>query len=211
MPVLILPHFLGEGEYSQCLANFWLLVNNCQMISAGSQSLPDELARNYGLTIQLLGEFFQIQSKSPSTSWSLHGIPFVEFYRKLHPFLKKWSATWSLPKTTIGKFYLSIDRLLQARGSSPYNTYKFVERVISSDVPDSSIMMYGADQTVGALQAEVRMCSKLVQELTAKAMKQQTELSGTRQDVENIREREKMTMDIDWVWQCSYSLNNDNL
>ena len=95
-------------------------------------------------------------------------------------------------KTTIGKFYLLIDMQLQARGSSPYNTYKFIECVINSDVPDSSIMTYGADQTVGVLQAEVRLCSKLVPELTDKVMKQQAELKEIRQYFENIREPDKM-------------------
>ena len=88
------------------------------------------------------------EEASMSSCWSLRGIPCVEFYRKLHEFLKKWEKTRSSTKTSIGRLYISIDRQLQERGSSPSNTYKFIERISSSNLRDSSVMLYNiADVT----------------------------------------------------------------
>ena len=63
---------------------------------------------------------------------------------------------WSLTKTAIGKFYLAVDKQLQERRSSPYNTYKFIEQMVSSNVPDSALMSYGLDKQLGSLQAEIK-------------------------------------------------------
>ena len=53
----------------------------------------DQLS-SYGLTVELLSQAFDSaqsgSGKELSSSWSLHGVPYVEFYRKLHQFLKKW-------------------------------------------------------------------------------------------------------------------------
>ena len=99
-------------------------------------SLPGELSDYYGLTIEVLNGAFGCEG---AFSWHLHGIPNVEFYRKLHCFLKNWITTRSLAKTSIGNFYISIEE----RGSSPYNTYRFIEQLVSSDIPDSALMSYG--------------------------------------------------------------------
>ena len=125
---------------------------------------PDELS-TYGLTMEALGDAFEC-SESEEVSWTLHGIPNVEFYRKLHLFLKKWSMTRSLTKTAIGKFYLAVDKQLQERRSSPYNTYRFIEQIVSSNVPDSALMSYGLDKQLGSLQAEIQDCREQVQDLT---------------------------------------------
>ena len=66
----------------------------------------------------------------------------MEFYRKLHPFLKKWEQTRSATKASLGRFYISIDERLQKRGSTPNNTYLFIEKVVSSDRPSTALMSY---------------------------------------------------------------------
>lgn len=60
-------------------------------------TFPAELAC-YGLTFKVLDDAIE------NMTWSLRGIPNVEFYRKLHNFLKKWSKSRSLTKTCIGRF-----------------------------------------------------------------------------------------------------------
>ena len=73
---------------------------------------PDQLS-SYGLTVETLRlAFDNAQSEATSSSWSLRGIPCVEFYRKLHEFLKKWEKTHTSTKTSIGRFYIAIDRQL---------------------------------------------------------------------------------------------------
>ena len=107
----------------------------------------------------------------------------MQFYRQLHPFLKKWNTTHSLPKASFGRFYLSIDSLLQARNSSPFNTHRFEERVVSSDTLYSAIMPYG-DKTVSILQAEIRSCSKQVRDLDCKVAEQQQEIKEMKREME---------------------------
>ena len=142
---------------------------------------PNQLS-SYGLTVESLSHVFDSaqsgNKEELSSHWSLYGVPYVEFYRKLHEFLKKWEKTRSCTKTSIGRFYISIDRQLQERGSSPNNTYKFIERVVSSTLSDSSIMSYNiADVTLKSLQAEVHDFHELVHQLTSRISKQQAELS----------------------------------
>ena len=138
------------------------------------------------MTIESLTEIIQASESSQSAHWSLHSIPAVLFYRKLHPFLKTWSITRSFSKTALGKFYLSIDNQLQARNSSPYNTHRFIERVIGSDLPDAAIMPYG-DKTDTALQAEINSCSKQVQALDEKVVQQQVEIMEMKVEMETVK------------------------
>ena len=127
------------------------------------------------------------RSEATSSSWSLRGIPCVEFYRKLHEFLKKWEKTHTSTKTSIGRFYIAIDRQLQERGSSPSNTYKFIERVVSSSLPDSSVMSYNtADVTLKSLQAEIQEFHEQVHNLSTQVMKQQAELSQIKLQIKKL-------------------------
>ena len=87
-----------------------------------------------------------------SESWSLHGIPNVEFYRKLNPFLKKWERTHLTTKTSVGRFYITVHRQLQDRGSTPINTYLFIEKVVSSERADADLMSYGITTQLQAVQ-----------------------------------------------------------
>ena len=151
---------------------------------------PDQLF-NYGLTVESLCRAFDsAQSRSEeelSSCWRLRGIPYVEFYRKLHEFLKKWEKTRSLTKIAIGRFYISIDRQLQERGSSPSNTYKFIERIVSSSLPDTSIMSYSTDGTPKK-QSDVNGDSEEVDQLASQLKKQQEELSQMKLEVERARQ-----------------------
>ena len=112
--------------------------------------------------------------------WSLHGIPNVEFYRKLHCFLKNWSITRSLTKTSIGKFYLEIDKCLQERGSNPCNTYRFIESIASSNIPDSELMSYGTEKS---LQAEMKDCYERVEDLDVEMKQLKFEFERTKEDL----------------------------
>ena len=80
---------------------------------------------------------------------SLSGIPYVEVYRKLHQFLKKWEKK----KTKQDFNWPIVDGHLEERANSPSNTYNFIERIVASTIPDSSVMSYNIADV--SLQAEV--------------------------------------------------------
>ncbi len=145
-----------------------------------SVTFPAELMY-YGLTLELLDDAIMAESE-----WTLRGIPNVEFYRKLHNFLKKWSKTHSLTKTCIGNFYLSIDVHLQERGSTPYNTYRFIDQLQSSNIPDTSLMSYGLDKK---LQAEIHGCHEQYKDLSEKVQEQQTEIHGYYERYQGLSEK----------------------
>ena len=157
------------------------------MVRIDSLPFPEQLT-SYGLTAEKLSlAFDHAQSEAVSTCWSLHGIPYVEFYRKLHEFLKKWEKTRTSTKTSIGRFYITIDRQLQERGSSPSNTYKFIERIVSSTLPDSSVMSYNiADVTLRSLQVQVQDFHEQVHNLTTEMTKQQAELSLIKLQIKKL-------------------------
>ena len=90
-------------------------------------------------------------------------------------------------KTSIGKFYLAIDERLQERRSSPCNTYKFIEQLVSSHIPDSAIMSYGLDKQLGSLQAEVQDCRDTVQDLNIRVQEQQAEISLLQHEFERTK------------------------
>ena len=56
----------------------------------------------------------------------------------------------------IGQFYIAIDMNLQAKGSRPDNTYRFIERVVTSDHPRCALMIYGVDVELKALRTELK-------------------------------------------------------
>ena len=124
--------------------------------------------------------------ESDEALWSLHGVPNVEFYRKLHHFLKVWDVTRSLTKTAIGKFYLAIDNRLRERRSTPYNTYRFIEQIVSSNIPDSTLMVYGFEKQLGHMQGEIQDCRKLIEDLNIKVKEQQDEMDLLKHDLQEI-------------------------
>ena len=46
------------------------------------------------------------------SDWCVKDVPFVGFYRWLHKFLLKWPKSCFMTKTSIGQFYIRIDRSL---------------------------------------------------------------------------------------------------
>ena len=106
---------------------------------------PEQLHK-YGLNEKLLLEVYgQVLDKRGTISWSLQGIPNVEFYQLLHPFLKKWPLTKSISRTMIGKLYMAIDPNLQKNNSRPDNVYRFIERrtTLGPTCPSTTQMIYG--------------------------------------------------------------------
>ena len=52
-------------------------------------SFPQELT-GYGLSEELLAKVVrEVQNEETSLSWCLKGVPNIDFYQTLHPFLKK--------------------------------------------------------------------------------------------------------------------------
>ena len=139
----------------------------------------------YGLTKKKLEEAF-LSMESRSHAWSLSEVPIVGFYRQLHHYLKRWPPSRSATKSTIGKFYISIDPELQTKSicTHPDNVYQFIDRVASSKKPCSTLISYGVRVTIQHLRDEVKGCSTEVQELTTKVCEQEEELSAMRKDVE---------------------------
>ena len=152
-----------------------------------SLEFPCELGK-YGLTEQLLEEAFANQCDF-TECWSLSEIPTVGFYRELHCFLKKWPPTLSVTKTTIGRFYMSIDAELKRKGSRPDNVYQFIEKVATSKKLSSTVMSYGLHATIQHLQKEAKGCSEQAQKLSAKLNEQENELSAMKTEIE-VADRE---------------------
>ena len=144
-----------------------------------------ELER-YGLTEKTLEETFLSIENNIGHTWSLSEVPIVGFYRQLHHYLKRSPLSYLATKSTIGKFYISIDPELQTKSicTRPDNVYQFIDRVASSKKPSSMIMSYGLRVTIQHLQDEVKGCSTEVQELTTKVYEQDKELSTMRKEVE---------------------------
>ena len=70
---------------------------------------------------------------------------------------KKWPLTRSTTKMVIGQFYIAIDMNLQAKGSRPDNTYRFIERVVTSNHPRCTLMIYGVENVeLKALRTELK-------------------------------------------------------
>ena len=82
--------------------------------------LPAELSDHYRLTLELLVDAFEFIDEEAGVGWCLHGIPNIEFYRKIHCFLKKWSVTRSHTKI----FYLVI-----------HKKYARKKRILGPNVP----------------------------------------------------------------------------
>lgn len=87
---------------------------------------PTEL-RDYGLSEERLQNVFIQALEGREPEWCLKGIPEIQFYRQLHPFLKKWPVSYRTSKQAIGKFYCTIDPNLKARGFRADNVYRFIE------------------------------------------------------------------------------------
>ena len=117
---------------------------------------PTELLA-YGLNEEVLEQVFgEVQTCQAVMSWSLRGIPDHGFYQDLHSFMKIWPKSRTAAKTTIGKFYLAIDRNLRIRHSMrPDNAYQFIDRIVSSSQPRTTVIQYGVEE-IEAIKKEVK-------------------------------------------------------
>ena len=108
-----------------------------------SLGFPQDLV-GYGLSEEFLAELFgQVQNEEKPLSWCLKGIPNIDFYKALHPFLKKWHITRSVSKAAIGKFYLSIDKNLHESTDRTDNAYRLIENIVTSKHSPDTPMKYG--------------------------------------------------------------------
>ena len=91
----------------------------------------------------------------------------ARFYQVLHQFLKRWPRSKSSTKSSIGRFYMAIDKNLQAKGCRPDNTYLFIEKVaLSSQSSQSSLMCYGNEKLEGKmLQGQVKECCENIEQM----------------------------------------------
>ena len=122
---------------------------------------------SFGLNEALLTEVFDQVENDKSPSWCLREVPDYGFYQDMHHFLKKWPRTHKSSKTLIGKFYSTIDINLKSKQLRPDNAYRFIDRLVSSKHPRTSVVKYGLDLHVDetALQIKVKECMKYTESL----------------------------------------------
>ena len=193
------PRIRNEGIY--CIKiNLWTLCVVFSYIGC-APTFPAEL-EEYGLTEKVLkAALFQCSESCASPidlSWSLKRTPTIGFYRELHLFLRKWHVAHAVTKSTIGRFYISIDQNIRQKHTSnrPDNVYQFIERVVCSKKPSSAVMFYGEHEQLKCLKREVAVCSSEIHDLSSKVAAQQKELADMKREVEVAK---KEVFDTDCV------------
>lgn len=145
-------------------------------------SFPEEL-HDYGLDAELLEKVYnevKVQKKG-TISWKLKGIPEIGFYESLHRFLKRWPKTCSAPIVELGKLYIAIDKNLEKKQMRPDNAYRFVEKLVGSSLPRSTVVSYNLEKdTIKDLQSELQQCSDEIQKLTADFAAMKLQLEDTK-------------------------------
>ena len=85
----------------------------------------------------------------------------------------------------MGKFYISIDKNLKAKGIRPDNAYRFVEKLFTSNSPQDMTVNYNLDDTaVHALQIEVDQCNEEIRKLTTDFAALQLQMEDTQKDLQ---------------------------
>ena len=153
-------------------------------------TFPEEL-HYYGLDEDILSSVFrQVQSGKEPIQWSLKGVPNVNFYQKLHPFLKKWSVTHEATKSMIGRFYVAIDKNLKDRGSRADNVYRFIERVVECSQSSDATMSYGLDKEiveVKALRKKVKHCTETLDKFSKETDELRKQLEDSKKQLCSAR------------------------
>ena len=148
-------------------------------------SFPEEL-HDYGLDAELLEKVYnevKVQKKR-TISWKLKGIPEIGFYESLHRFLKRWPKTCSAPIVELGKLYIAIDKNLEKKQMRPDNAYRFVEKLVGSSLPRSTVVSYNLEKdTIKDLQSELQQCSDEIQKLTADFAAMKLQLEDTKKEL----------------------------
>ena len=158
------------------------------MYNIGTCKFPEELC-SYGLNEELLAASWRGVQIGEKPKWHLKGIPNIEFYKNLHPFLKFWPVTDSATKVAIGAFYIEIDENMKKKGSRPDNVYRFVDKTVKSNC-SLGLMAYHPDnhQTeMKALQSDLSCCTKQVETLNSDVSKLKQQLEASRQELQVAR------------------------
>ena len=116
------------------------------VFAVGAVDFPQELVA-YGLSDELLARLFEeVLSRKMPLSWCLNVPPNVDFYQKLHPYLKKWHVTCKASKISIGKFYLAIDKFLLEKTDRPDNAYRFIDNLTKANTPPANQLIMDVEQ-----------------------------------------------------------------
>ncbi|XP_019864443.1 PREDICTED: uncharacterized protein LOC109593780 [Amphimedon queenslandica] len=148
---------------------------------------------SYGLSEDLLGTVFDQFENHEPLSLSLRGIPVHGFYQNLHPFLKKWPGTQSSTKSSIGKFYSTIDINLNTKSYRPDTAYQFIERLVLSQFLRNSIVKYGLEPNA-SLQSQVKECMEFNQKVISdlEEMKKQCDEAKRELNITQLTLREAL-------------------
>lgn len=113
----------------------------------------------------------------------------------------------------IGKFYIAIDSNLQVKGCRPDNTYRFIERLVTSSQSPNAVMHYGVEDTeVKGLRSKVEECSKQIQKLSmdVRKMKQECEKSKKKLDHANFTLKEEIKVAKDHAYRQTFQLQKSH-
>ena len=121
----------------------------------------------------------------PDIAWHLSSTPRVEFYRLLHPYLKRKHKTSAI--SMIGQFYINIDANLKKKGGRADNIYRFIENlVISKHLPSDAIVDYGFERKqrrkMKDLETKLQECDEKLKEVTSECyqLKKDIKLSSSQ-------------------------------
>ena len=88
--------------------------------------------------------------------WHVRGVSDYRFNQDLHYFMTKCPLTSTSTKVSLGKFYIAIDKKLQARGLCPDNAYHFIERIATYGLEDIQM---------NTVQLQVKECTEQITKL----------------------------------------------
>ena len=157
-----------------------------------------------GYTIEEIKKAFTAaQQDQPTLAFTKK--PSLEFYKKLHWFLRNWSFTRDAGKTAIGKFYLAIDPYLQQRKFLPHNAYRFISQQTLSD---QRHLQYDSKRSSESAD-DVEICKQQIEDMGEKLLKSQKETIQMRQALSDI-ENKMQTLKVSYEkkLQNAYKENN---
>ncbi len=167
--VVLLVEQLNDSPVTAQQVATWTRQNLTLAKVLAGRTVFSELNR-YGLTEDILQTVFLQSYEGNTLSWKVEPIG---FYRELYNYLCKWPQSKSATKSSIGKFFVSIDPNFQHRISDrPSNVYMYVQRLAMSSKPHSEPMLYGIEKTV------VKEYQSSLQEMSDTAQEQQKDLQA---------------------------------
>ena len=109
--------------------------------------------------------------------WKLYDTSTIEFYRKLHTYLKQQQP--KLSKVFIGRLYSTIDCNFKEKGSRPDNVYRFVDNIVSSNRPSDDPMLYNIP-VVKSTSSMLKTCSQQIEELNMECIGLRKKIEASR-------------------------------